>query len=166
MSTQRRAVRWQRNPERAGAENSPSIDGGSSGLDAQFRPASDGRTASHSGFSSIWTSSGRDLATNSLSLSSSCTWVHGNSLGWLPFYKVERHDRFFSRLADFAGWNAIPNSFSASFSGFLPSYLALPSKPLQVQLDLCIRPCRRPDGLCRGTERQHGQGNLYFEHAA
>lgn len=168
MSTQRRVVRWQRTKKLAGTADPPSQDGKVSAV--SFRRATDGRTASLFALSSIWTSGRREWATNSLSFSSSCPWVQRNSLGcFLPedfnevdFDEVEQHDRFFSSGAVSARRNPIPGSFPSSDSRFLPSYPALQG----VLPAPCSRPCRRSHGKSPGTERQYGQGNLYFEHAA
>jgi hypothetical protein len=164
MSTQRRVVRWQRtsSTERTGDPLSP--DGGV--LGSSFGCAVRGRTASLSGSFPCGKYGKRELATNSLSFSSSCTWVRRNTLGCFLFHEVEQHDRFFSGTAEVADRKSLPNSFPSSFSGFLPSYPALPGGHTGVQLFIAVGLAAVPTGLSRGTERQHGQGNLYFEHAA
>jgi len=166
MSTQRRVVRWQRNSEQAGTVNPPSIDGGTSGPETPFRRAVDSRTASHSGMSSLRTGGGRDLATNSLSFSSSCIWVQRNSLGCLLLYEVEQHDRFFSGAAENAGWNSFPTASPRASLAFSPPTRRFRADQFMSAPTHAVGLAAVPTGSCRGTERQHGQGNLYFEHAA
>ena len=163
MSTQRRVVRWQRPniTELAGTGDPLSPDGGVSGSRVSFRGATTVRTASLNVSSPTWTGDQREWATNSLSFSSCCSWVQRNSLGCLM-----QHDRFFSGIADDAGWNLFPTASPQAFLAFSP-----PIRRFRADTDVSFPKhafglAAVPTGFCRGTERQHGQGNLYFEHAA
>jgi hypothetical protein len=163
MSTQRRVVRWQRPymTELAGTGDPLSLDGGVSGSRVSFRGAIAVRTAWLSGSSSHWTCGQLDWATNSLSFSSCCSWVQRNSLGCL-----QQHDRFFSGIADDAGWNSIPTASPQAFLAFSPPIRRFRADTSVSRPTHAFGLAAVPTGLSRGTERQHGQGNLYFEHAA
>jgi hypothetical protein len=163
MSTQRRVVRWQRPymTELAGTGDPLSLDGGVSGSQVSFRGATAVRTAWLSGSSSNWTCGRLDWATNSLSFSSCCFWVQRNSLGCL-----QQHDRFFSGIADYAGWNHLPAASPQAFLAFSPPIRRFTADTQVFRPTIAVGLAAVPTGLRRGTERQHGQGNLYFEHAA
>ena len=163
MSTQRRVVRWQRPymTELAGTGDPLSLDGGVSGSRVSFRCATAVRTAWLSNSSSNWTRRQPKLATNSLSFSSCCSWVQRNSLGchW-------QYDRFFSGIADFAGRNSFPTASPQAFLAFSPPIRRFRANTSVSRPTHAFGLAAVPTGLRRGTERQYGQGNLYFEHAA
>lgn len=163
MSTQRRVVRWQRPymTELAGTGDPLSLDGVVSGSQVLFRGATAGRTAWLFASSSNWTRGQRDWVTNSLSFSSCCFWVQRNSLGCLP-----QHDRFFSGIADDAGWNLLPAASPQAFLAFSPPIRRFTADTKVFRPTIAVGLAAVPTGSSRGTERQHGQGNLYFEHAA
>ena len=163
MSTQRRVVRWQRPymTELAGTGDPLSLDGGVSGSQVSFRGATAVRTAWLSGTSRNWTYGQRDWATNSLSFSSCCSWVQRNSLGCVP-----QHDRFFSGVREYASRNSFPTASPQAFLAFSPPIRRFTADTLVSRPTHAVGLAAVPTGLCRGTERQHGQGNLYFEHAA
>ena len=77
-----------------------------------------------------------ELATNSLSFNSCCEWR-------------------------FCHWNS-SRTASLDFSPPIRSFRAGAASARTVQSALP----QVPTGVCRGTERQHGQGNLYLQHAA
>ena len=163
MSTQRRVVRWQRPyiTELAGIGDPLSLDGGVSGSQVSFRGATAVRTAWLSGSSSNWTCGQRDWATTSLSFSSCCFWVQRNSVGCVP-----QHDRFFSGIADFAVRSSFPTASPQAFLAFSPPIRRFRADTSVSRPTHAFGLAAVPTGLSRGTERQHGQGNLYFEHAA
>ncbi len=164
MSTQRRVVRWQRPyiTELAGTGDSLSLDGGVSVSRVPFRCATDGQTASLTGASFHWTRDGREWATNSLSFSSCCSWVQQNSPGCFLLDEVEQNDRFISGHRGNAGWTSFPTASPRAFLAFSPPTGRFRAfRPIDA-----VGLAAAPNGVCRGTERQHGQGNLYFEHAA
>jgi hypothetical protein len=164
MSTQRRVARWQRvfNTELAGTENPSSRDAGASGPQKQFRRVATGRTAS-----SLSPQYGRfDLATNSPGFGSRCKWRLRHGLN-----ESRSAAASFLRQAGTSGsFPAIPELRA----GFLPEQLPLISPLLsgasgqENQFSARIAQSALPQvptGICPGTERQHGQGNLYLEHA-
>jgi hypothetical protein len=163
MSTQRRVVRWQRPymTELAGIGDPLSLDGGVSGSRVSFRGATAVRTAWLSGSSRNWTRGQRDWVTNSLSFSSCCSWVQRNSLGCL-----RQHNRFFSGIADDAGWNLLPTASPQAILAFSPPIRRFRADTQVFHPTIAFGLAAVPTGLPRGTERQHGQGNLHFEHAA
>ena len=77
-----------------------------------------------------------ELATNSLSFNSCCEWR-------------------------FCHWNS-SRTASLDFSPPIRCFRAGIASARTVQSALP----RVPTGVCRGTERQHGQGNMYLQHAA
>src|SRR5271168_3216911 len=101
-------------------------------------------------------------ATNSLSASSRCEWRF-------------RHGYTESRCAGSSSYRsssmtgsspASPESVSGFGAGILPEQLPLDSpflvrvSPLHSALPQVLM------SVCSGTERQHGQGNLYLQHTA
>ena len=148
MSTQRRVVRWQRllSTELTGAENPSSPDAGVSASQKQFRRAALGLTA--------------DLATNSLGFSSCCEWKYWTTACGLFFQEADT--------------NGSSPAHGVRQAGILPKQLP-PISPLlsgaseQEQFSAQTKQSALPQvptSICRGTERQHGQGNLYLKHAA
>ena len=170
MSTQRRVVRWQRLPNTtlAGAENPPSHDAGVSGQQQEFRRVAFGLEQNHDnralkgfvpsidflrksihyeygsgsmvrGFAPTASASTFwriELATNSLSFNSCCEWR-------------------------FCHWSS-SRTASLDFSPPIRCFRAgiISARTVQSALP------QVSTGVCRGTERQHGQGNLYLQHAA
>jgi len=153
MSTQRRVVPWQRfaytekiNTELAGTEDSASPDAGVPGSKKQFRRVALGLTA--------------ELATNSLGLSSCCEWNFRNTACGFFFQEADT--------------NGSSPAFVVRQAGILPKQLP-PISPLlsgASELEECSAQTKQsalprvPTSICRGTERQYGQGNLYLKHAA
>jgi hypothetical protein len=170
MSTQRRVVRWQRlsNTRFAGAGNPPSHDAGAPGQQQEFRRVANGLEQIHDnralksfvqsidflrksiryecgsgnmyrGFAPTASAStflGIELATNSLSFNSCCEWR-------------------------FCHWNS-SRTASLDFSPPIRCFRAGIASARTMQSALP----QVPTGVCPGTERQHGQGNLYLQHAA
>jgi hypothetical protein len=151
MSTQRRVVRGKRAPgtELTGAGFPASIDAGETELNRDFRRVRHGLTASSSFFRKT------ELATNSLDSSSCCEWRvrHGfQALRYAALLDMSERGRRKAAPAESAGF----------FPEQLPSNSPLPARvaPLQSAAPLV------PPSLGSGTERQHGQGNMHFKHAA
>ena len=159
MSTQRRVVRWQRllSTEFAGTQISSSPDAEVAGSEQSFRRVANGLTASPSHF---W--NGRsELATNSLNSGSRCEWI-------------SRANQYrFSPLSRNGANGSSPAGLERP-AGVLPKQLPFTSPLLSGAYELERRSAhimqsalpQLPTGLCPGTERQHGQGNLYLQHAA
>jgi hypothetical protein len=164
MSTQRRVVRRQRlanmdkvGTELAGTAIPSSYDAGGTGPLQEFRRVAVGLTAPLS--SPLWYGM-TGLATNSLSFSSCCEWVFLNSACGL-----------FDEEADTNGSDPAPR---LTWHGNLPEQLPSTSPLLSGASELEQSSARImqsalprvPTGRCPGTERQHGQGNLYLQYAA
>ncbi len=153
MSTQRRVDRVQRflSTKLTGTGIPLSINDGGTDQENQFRRVATGLTA---------------FATNSLSSSSCCKWRF-------------RHGYYESGCAgfSFSGLSGVPDSspvqmgssigsYSGYKAGFLPEQLPSYS-PLLVRvspLHSALPQVSTSSGS--GTERQHGQGNMYLQHAA
>ena len=164
MSTQRRADRLARvqSKELAGAGSSTSVDVGKTDSRNHFRRVLNGLTASSS---MIWIGM-TGLATNSLSISSSCQWPNGHGSNELRFAK-----------SSWYRWNGT-TGYSPALNGiraFIPAGLSAGADAGQLPTDspllarvLILHSAlpQVPRSLISGTERQHGQGNLYFQHAA
>jgi hypothetical protein len=163
MITQRRVVRLQRllSTELAGTAIPSSSDAGGTVSKQQFRRVADGLTAP---LSSPLRYGMTRLATKSLSLSSCCEWVSWNTA--CGFFDEE------------AGTNgsfpAVPSAWAGNHPEQLPGKLPSTSPLLSGALELEQSSTRIlhsalpqvPMGICPGTERQHGQGNLYLQYAA
>ena len=163
MSTQRRVAPRQRfnRTKQTGTAVPTSIDDGLSGPQKQFRRVADGLTASSLRFE------GMGLATNSLG--SRCKWrfCHGTT------GSNESQRAAFS----YYGQSSTHNSYPARIGfagGHLPQQLPLISPLLsgiseQEQRSVsCSKQSALPQvltGACPRTERHHGQGNLYLQHA-
>ena len=166
MSTQRRVAPRQRfnRTKQTGTAVPTSIDDGLSGPQKQFRRVAEGLTASSLRFE------GMGLATNSLG--SRCKWrfCHGTT------GSNELQRAAFS----FHGQSSTCGSYPARIGfagGHLPQQLPLISPLLsgnsdqeQRSVSCSVRSMQSAlpqvlTGACPRTERQHGQGNLYLQHA-
>jgi len=153
MSTQRRVARVQRflSTELTRTEIPSSSDVGGTGQENRFRRVGIGLTA---------------LATNSLSSSSRCKWSidHGYSelCGAGSSYIRMSCSTDSSPVQD----GTVSGSDSGSMTGFLPEQLPLNSPFLVRVSPLHSALPQVPMSVGSGTERQHGQGNLYLQHAA
>ena len=149
MSTQRREVRSQRfiSTKLTGIGIPTSLDVRSTDWSQSFRRVADGLTA---------------LATNSLRAGSRCEWrfCHGYIGSWYAGSSSYRS----------SGMTGSSPASSESVSGFGAGFLPeqLPSiSPLLVRVSpLHSALPQVPMSMCSGTERQHGQGNLYLQHTA
>jgi len=170
MRTQRRVVRLERaqGTEQTRAVSLTSFDEEGTALHQDFRRVIFGLTASN--LSPRLRIQGMELATNSLSFSSSC---HGR-LG---------HESQDARCAGFVSkrrngaTGCLPASEEVRAGSRADSRLKLPVVALPGQLSLdspllagsfsmhSALP-QIPTGSRLGTERQYGQGNLYLQHAA
>jgi len=166
MSTQRRVVRWQRlvNTKVARNESPSSLDAGVSGLRQSFRCVDLGLTASRSRpqFGML------ELATKSLGFGSRCGWrISHRAKG-----SNEQHD-----AASLVSGSSLSSSCRMRMdaqSGILSEQLPSISPLLAGASEQEIASARSmqsalpqvPTGVCPGTERQYGQGNLYLKHAA
>ena len=152
MSTQRRVARWQRfiSTEQTGIAVSTSYDAGMASSMKQFRRVAVGLTASsfHFGFQF----GTYELATNSLSSGNGCTWRFclraGLSAEQLPLISPLLSGGFQPRQ-ERCGLTRAPKVFAGTKAEHEQSAL-----PWVLT------------GVCPRTERQHGQGNLYLQHAA
>jgi hypothetical protein len=170
MSTQRRVAQTQRfaSMEKAGTELvgtaiPASQDAGGTGPEKQFRRVVFGLTAPSSTFQFGERMIG--LATNSLSFSSCCEWHFRHGFNG----SIDAVSSLMS-----GGTNGSSPASFGFHAGIFPEQLPLTSPLLsgaseqEDQLSAHTMQSalpRVPTGVCRGTERQHGQGNLYFKHA-
>jgi hypothetical protein len=167
MSTQRRVAPRQRfnSTKQTGTAVPASIDDGLSGPQKQFRRVAQGLTASSLHFEET------ELATNSLG--SRCKWRfrHGTT----------GFDGSHWQCSTLFGWNGTSGSspaFREFPAGHLPRQLPILSPLLSGTAELerrsasCSARFMRSalpqvlTGICPRTERHHGQGNLYLQHAA
>lgn len=149
--------------ELLGAGTSTSVGGRAKEMLNQFRCVATGQTASSLPFSY-----GRsDLATNSLGFGSCCDWHFCHGLNG-----SRNADVFYMRRSSTSG--SSPARIE-SRAGYLPEQLPLISPLLSGASGLEDKSSARiaqsalpqaPTGSCPGAERQYGQGNLYFKHAA
>jgi len=171
MSTQRRVARLQRflNTKPTGVAESSSQDEAIAVSKQQFRRVSNGLTAlsGWSLYSRTWD------VTNSLSFSSRCEWRSRHGSNETPGEVLSK-----SRAATAGGF--FPECQAGSFPQQLPIISPLLSSAFQRRR-LCLGSCEPgapeisrsvqsalpqvPMGVGPGTERQHGQGNLYLQHA-
>jgi hypothetical protein len=166
MSTQRRVVRWQRpqSTELTGSWIRSSNDDQLQGPSQVFRRIAYDSTASI-GPAQFWNV---ELATNSLSFGSRCTGPIGHRVKG----SNEQRD-----AASPVGRSGLSSSFQActvARTGILseqlpsisPSLQALQSRNSDSARTMQSALPQVPTGVCPGTERQHGQGNMYLQHAS
>ena len=172
MSTQRRVVPKQRfaytektGTEQTGTAIPSSPDAGVTVSLQKFRRVAFGLTAPSSTFHFEGRMIG--LATNSLGFSSCCEWRlrHG-------FNGSICAASSYMRRSSTSGSSP---AFIGSYAGILPEQLPLISPLLSGALEqeypfsahtMQSALPQVPMGVCPGTERQHGQGNLYLQYAA
>jgi hypothetical protein len=168
MSTQRRVVRWQRpqNTEWAGPEIRLSNDNQLSGPSQIFRRVGCfdlGLTAS-----SIRTQFRKiELATNSLSFGSRCTGPIGPRLKGSNEQRDAASPRRESGLSSSLQVRTVAQAgiLSEQLPSISPSLQALQSWNSDSARSMQSALPQVPMGVCPGTERQYGQGNLYLQHA-
>jgi hypothetical protein len=169
MSTQRRVVRWQRpqSTELTGSWMRSSNDDQLQGPSQIFRRIAYDSTALKTLARPVQLRTA-ELATNSLSFGSRCTGPIGHRLKG----SNEQHD-----AASPVGRSGLSSSFQArtvAWAGILseqlpsisPSLQALQSRNSDSARTMQSALPQVPTGVCPGTERQYGQGNLYLQHAS
>jgi hypothetical protein len=169
MSTQRRVVRWQRpqSTELAGSGMRSLNNDLHSGPSQMFRRAGSGLTAQEILVYPVQFRTA-ELATNSLSFGSSCTRPIGHRL------KGSNEQQDAASLWCGSGLSSSFQRRTVALAGILSEQLTSISPSLQAFQSWNSDSARSmqstlpqvPTGVCPGTERQHGQGNLYLQHAS
>jgi hypothetical protein len=166
MSTQRRVVRWQRpqSTELTGSWIRSSNDDQIQGPSQIFRRIAYDSTASIDP-AQFWNV---ELATNSLSFGSRCTGPIG------PRVKGSNEQRDAASPVGRSGLSSSFQTRTVARAGILseqlpsisPSLQALQSRNSDSARNMQSALPQVPTGICPGTERQHGQGNMYLQHAS